>query len=83
MNGISHDKWTVVAVNDAPGHWRWVHPGFATKESRAALFAASKADEAIVMHRITPDGTQMVARLAGRWWRRFQKNPEHAARRRA
>lgn len=82
MSDISHETWTVVAVSDAPGMWRWRHPDYLSKAARAALLDAARADEMIVMQRRSPEGTQLVVRFAGRWWKRFQRNPNHAARRR-
>lgn len=67
---ITADKWTVIATST---NSRWSYYGdYGSKDARAALHAASDANTVILMHRRASDGWELVARLAGPAWRRFQ-----------
>lgn len=82
MIGLTSDSWTVLAISRAPGHWAWVHPAYETNEQRVPLWMAQRQNDVIMMHHRIDGITNIVGRLAGPWWKRFQKNPQHYARRR-
>jgi hypothetical protein len=63
---INADAWTVVATRTGRfWNYRNGHTG-------AALVAAADADTIVLMHRRAAEGWELVARLAGPAWRRFQ-----------
>jgi hypothetical protein len=63
---ITADRWTVVATRTGRfWSYRNGHTG-------AALVAAADADTIVLMHRRAAEGWELVARLAGPVWRRFQ-----------
>lgn len=70
MTTLSPDAWTVVAHRVRSGpvhHWQW-EPGVGVKH----LQAQSEADAVVLMHRRTPTGVELVARIAGPAWRRMR-----------
>lgn len=63
-------EWTIIARSSVPGHWHWTGghtPDAARKDS--------DANKIIMMHRRTPHGWELVARLTGPAWRRWQAKP--------
>jgi len=64
---LSYREWTVIARSASPGHWQFTG-GWSSEAARAA----SDANEIVAMHRRVDLGWQLVARLAGPAWRRFQ-----------
>lgn len=67
---ITADGWTVIATST---NSRWSYrAGYGSDDARAALHAASLRNEIVLMHRRIAGGWELVARLAGPAWRRFQ-----------
>lgn len=67
---INADRWAVIATN-ANSRWSY-RDDYQSDDARAALHAASDANTVILMHRRVTDGWELVARLSGPAWRRFQ-----------
>lgn len=74
MTALHEDRWTVIAWRpDAPldpglgVRWTWI----AGWDSRS-MHRRSARDEVIAMQRVTADRRELVARVAGPWWRRLQ-----------
>lgn len=67
---ITADKWTALAVRTGR-YWRWSDT-YSSTEAQQALRARCDADDIIVMHRRIAGGWELVARLSGPAWRRFQ-----------
>ena len=67
---ITADNWTVVATRTGI-YWTW-RDDYHSVPAHQALRAASDANEIILMHRRIKDGWELVARLSGPAWRRFQ-----------
>jgi hypothetical protein len=73
---LTIDKWTTVAHRGLTGSgvhayhvWRWVE-GVQVK----TLHEDVAADRVILMHRHSPEGVELVARVAGPAWRRLRRS---------
>jgi len=65
---MTEHEWTVIARSEKPGRWQWSQ-GWAP--GMAQSYAAE--DRIVMMHRKAPTGWDLVARLAGPAWRKFQR----------
>ncbi len=70
VDEINADTWTVIATRTGI-YWTWCDD-YHSVHAHQALRAASDANEIILMHRRIKDGWELVARLSGPAWRRFQ-----------
>lgn len=67
---ITADAWTALATRTGI-YWTW-RDDYHSAAAYKALHAASDANAIILMHRRIEGGWELVARLSGPAWRRFQ-----------